>query len=138
MAGGGLGGFYLLPRPQRILDTRTTTGGHNAPMHDGEELTILIAGQFGLPPDIAGVIGNLTVVNATNGGHLVVYAADPSGPPPTSNLNFPASAAVANMVASRLGFDSSLPATLGRFSIHATVAGSGTVHVIFDLMGYST
>src|ERR1700736_3458498 len=99
MAGGGLGGFYLLPRPQRILDTRTTIGGHHAPMHDGEELTILIAGQFGLQPDMGGVIGNLTVVNATNVGYLVVYAADPSGPPPTSNLDFAAGAAVANMVA---------------------------------------
>jgi hypothetical protein len=138
MAGGGLGGFYLLPRPQRILDTRTTTGGHHAPMHDGEELTLLIAGQYGLQPDMAGVIGNLTAVGATHSGFLVVYAADPSGPPATSNLNFVTSTATANMIASRLGFDSSLPATLGRFSIHATVAAGGTVHVIFDLMGYST
>jgi hypothetical protein len=138
MAGGGLGGFYLFPRPNRILDTRTTTGGHHAPMHDGEELTILIAGQYFVPPDAVGVIGNLTVVGATGPGHLVVYAADPSGPPPTSNLNFGASGAIANMVASRLGFDSSLPATVGRFSIHASVSSGGTVNVIFDLMGYST
>ena len=138
MAGGGLGGFYLFPRPERILDTRTTTGGHHAPMHDGEELTLPIAGLYFVPPDAVGVIGNLTVVGATHPGYLVVYAADPSGPPATSNLNFRASVATANMVASRLGFDSSLPATLGKFSIHATVSSAGTVHVIFDLMGYST
>lgn len=84
------------------------------------------------------MIGNLTAVGATHPGYLVVYAADPSGPPATSNLNFHTNAATANMVASRLGFDSSLPATLGRFSIHATVGSGGTVQVIFDLMGYST
>jgi hypothetical protein len=138
MAGGGLGGFYLFPRPERILDTRTTTGGHHAPMHNGEELTIPIAGLYFVPPDAVGVIGNLTVVGATHPGHLVVYAADPAGPPATSNLNFGVSAPIANMVASRLGFDSSLPATLGKFSIHATVSSGGTVNVIFDLMGYTS
>jgi hypothetical protein len=139
MAGGGLGGFYLLPRAERILDTRTTTGGHKAPMHDGEELTILVAGQFGLPPDIMGVIGNLTVVNATHPGFVVVYMADPSGPPSTSNLNFGVSAPIANMVASRLGWDPTItPSTLGRFSIRTSVVSSGTVNVIFDLMGFST
>lgn len=138
MAGGGLGGFYLFPRPERILDTRTTLGGHHAPMHDGEELTIPIAGLYYVPPDAVGVIGNLTAVGANHPGYLVVYAADPSGSPATSNLNFRTNSAIANMVASRLGFDSSLPATLGRFSIHATVGSAGTVNVVFDLMGYST
>lgn len=133
----------LLHQPVRALDTRTAPGGQ--PIHDGSQAFIIIAGQtFGtetIPASATGVIGNLTAVDATGDGFLVAYASDgpPNPPPPvppTSSLNFVAGGPpTANLVISRIG-PGGQQTPLNSLLVHAKVNGPGTVHVIFDVIGY--
>jgi hypothetical protein len=76
--------------PTRILDTRTTTGGHDAPLLSNKSLTLQVEGAGGIPATgVSAVYANITAVPVGNsGGYLTAY---PSGAPApsSSNVNFP-------------------------------------------------
>lgn len=110
--------------PCRVLDTRTSS-----PLASGVKETFAIAGTCGIPPTAKAVVANLTAVEATGAGHLVVHPAGiPPSVPITSSASFPAARARANNAA--------LPLASGAVDATAMVAGGGTVHLILDVSGY--
>src|SRR6202022_4822021 len=92
----------------------------------GQSLSLQVAGQGGVPaPGVSAVVMNLTATNPASAGWLSAF---PSGlsTPPSSNLNFPANATVANRAIVSLGPD-------GKVTIYN---GGGRVDVIVDITGW--
>lgn len=108
--------------PERVLDTRTSVGGHPGPL--GAHL-LTVAGVGGVPDDATAVAINVTVTGATDDSYLTVQ---PAGQAQVlvSSLNFGPGQTVANVVTVKLG-------TGGRIWLNNAV---GTVDVVADLSGY--
>lgn len=121
----GAGLFHPLDVPNRILDTRTSLGGHPAPLGPGGTLNLQVSGTPGVPADgVEAVILNLTAVDGSLPSYLAAY---PTGTTPTtSSVNFPAHRNLANRVIVKLG-------TGGQVSILNSV---GSVHVAVDVGGF--
>jgi hypothetical protein len=144
---GGFSGISLFDEPVRILDTRTLNGGQGAPLQDGGEFGIEVAGHtFGsdsVPLNANGVIFNLTAAGPTGEGFLQVYPpVEPQTPieqrPFTSTLNFAAGGhAVANGVISRMNGPWGQQFANNGIVVRAVVAAGGRVDVIVDLIGYT-
>jgi hypothetical protein len=83
--------------PTRILDTRTTNGGHNAPLLNGQSLTLQVEGAGGIPATgVSSVWANITAIPVGSaGGYLTAYPAGPAAPA-TSTVNFPNGVTIAN------------------------------------------
>ncbi len=121
-------GLYVPLTPARILDTRSTVGGHAAPFAGGESFALTVAGVGGVPSGAVGAVAlNVTVTEPTLSGHLTVW---PSDQPReiTSNLNFASGQTVPNMVIAKVS-------GTGRVSIYNS---AGSTHVIVDVVGYFT
>jgi len=127
--GGGLVGLT----PARILDTRTGNGGFPiAPLQANSTMTVMVAGQGGVPsmssptPPRAAIL-NVTVTNTTAGSYLIVYPSDASQPL-ASDLNWSVGQTVPNLVVVKLSAD-------GKIAIYN---GYGSTDVIVDVLGYVT
>ena len=76
--------------PQRILDTRTTTGGHHGKIGAGATMTLKVLGAGGTPSaGVSAVMVNVTAVDETSRtGYLTLF---PSGisRPTASTVNYP-------------------------------------------------
>lgn len=120
------GGGVDAVSPTRILDTRTTNGGHNAPFNAGETFTLPVLGRGAVPMSgVAAIFGNLTIVATTGGGYVTLYASG-SPRPTASNINFNPGQVIANTFLVPLGPD-------GSISIYSYPAG---VNVIIDVQGW--
>jgi len=123
--------YYTLP-PCRIYDTRTPvhdplTGGPD-PRRD-----IQVSGVCGVPAEADAVAVNLTVVDASRAGALVVYDADlASAPASYSTLEVPAGRARANNVIVELSAAGQIAAELSA----GFAAPEDTVDLIVDVLGY--
>jgi hypothetical protein len=99
--------------PQRILDTRTSSGypGAGNTLSPNTPLTVTVAGNGGIPAAGAqAVVANATVTNTTaNGGYLTIYPAGTTAPP-TSDLNWHQGETVANAVVATLGSNGDIDA----------------------------
>ena len=118
----GTAGTFRPTPAARILDTRFGTGA----LSPGQSLSLQVAGQGGVPATgVSAVVMNLTATNSASAGWLSAF---PSGvsTPPSSNLNFPANATVANRAIVSLGPD-------GKVTIYN---GGGRVDVIVDITGW--
>ena len=75
--------------PVRLLDTRTTTGGHKAPLANGKSLTLQVAGNEEIPATgVSAVYANVTAVPVGNvNGYLTVYPTGTAAPV-ISTVNF--------------------------------------------------
>jgi adhesin/invasin len=115
-------GFHSLP-PTRILDTRAQGGG--GALQPNSARKVQITGAGGVPAThVSGVVLNLTATQASTQTFLTVF---PSGSPPnSSNLNIPAGRDAANLVTAQLASDGSVQ----------LYNAQGTVHAIFDVVGY--
>lgn len=126
----GTGGTIEAISPVRILDTRTTNGGHNAAMAASETFDLAVLGRGAVPSyGVAAVQINVTVVAATGptgGGYLTVWASGVTRPA-ASNINFVAGAVVANTALVPLGAN-------GAVSIYSGFAAGE--HVIVDVQGW--
>jgi hypothetical protein len=112
--------------PARLLDTRTSTGGHPYRMVGGEVYNLPVAGVAGLPAaaSISSVIINVTLSGPTQATFLTAY---PGGARPNaSNLNVQAGAVQPNRVAVKLAGDGSISIFLS----------DGNADVIVDLNGW--
>lgn len=116
------GAGYEAITPKRILDTRTTTGGHKAPLGAGATLQLSVPG---LPADATAVAINLTGTGVTGTTYLSAY---PGGTayPNTSNVNL-----------------TKLDSTAAVFAIVTVRNGAitirnaaGTANVVVDELGY--
>jgi hypothetical protein len=113
--------------PQRILDTRTTTGGHHGKLGSGVTMTLKVLGAGGTPSaGVSAVMVNVTAVDETSRtGYLTLF---PSGisRPVLSSLNYKGNAAIANQALVRLG-------SSGTISIFNS---AGTTDVVVDVEGW--
>lgn len=111
--------------PARILDTRTSTGGHKAPLTPSAPVKLKVAGVGGVPTDAKAVEVNLTVASPTTPSYVVAYP-DGGTKPTVSNVNFTTGQAIANAAIVPIGSD-------GYIDI-ATPVGSN--RMIVDVDGY--
>jgi hypothetical protein len=112
--------------PARVLDTRDGTGDHRGPLGTNGTIDVQIAGRGGVPSvGAAAVVMNVTVTEPTLPSFLTVW---PTGMarPLVSNLNFVAGQTVPNLVTVALGLNGWVSA----YNLQ------GSVHVVFDVVGY--
>jgi hypothetical protein len=121
--------FPMLATPQRVLDTRSSTGA----IPTGTTRCFAVAGQGNVPANAVAAELNVTVVGTGSNGWLTVYPAG-QALPSTSTVNYDLSAyAVANTTLMPLGTNSQVCINVG------TVGNaSGSAQVILDVMGYVT
>jgi hypothetical protein len=123
---GAAGSVNLLSTPIRIYDTRPS----GFPLHANSGVVVTVAGQtvggVTVPPNVVGVIGNITVVNPSGQGWITIFAAAETAPPDTSNINFQTGdIARANFCVVRLNG--------GEMIIYALDASTD---VVFDVTGF--
>jgi hypothetical protein len=88
-----------------------------------------------IPVGATGVIMNVTAVSPTSVGFLSIRPGDATGVPATSSLNFVPGDVVPNAVTV------AIPTTgtnAGRIDIHYGGESGNTMHVIIDIVGYTT
>ena len=86
-----------------------------------------VAGVGGVPGTVSAVILNVTAVAPSTASFLTLYPSNVSRPV-ASNLNFPAGVNIPNLVVVKLAPDG----TVGLYN------DQGSVHVIFDVVGWYT
>ena len=126
--GTGPGDLFTGITPNRLLDSRGSTGGWNAKLTAGapRDLTVRQPGNAtGVPATATAVIANVTVTGATAGSFVSTW---PSGEtqPTSSNLNFGAGETIPNLVVVKIGTNGAI-----RFA-----NAVGAVDVIVDVVGY--
>jgi hypothetical protein len=113
--------------PQRILDTRTTTGNHHALLGSGATMQLTVLGRGGVPgAGVCAVLLNVTAVNETaRGGYLTLFQSGTTRPQ-SSTLDYRGAVPVANQALVRVGSD----ATISIFN------SAGQTDVIVDVEGW--
>ncbi|MBV8718719.1 MAG: hypothetical protein JOZ65_26945, partial [Chloroflexi bacterium] len=126
LTSAGISKLSMLGSPQRVLDTRLSTGA----IASGSFACFQVAGQAGIPVSARAVAANVTAVGYTAPGWLTVYPSGQSAA--TSTLNFDTSEyGLANGAVLALGGDGRVCVQVG-----TTTPGSGTSQVILDIVGY--
>jgi FG-GAP-like repeat/FG-GAP repeat len=124
---GDQGLFEPLP-PVRILDTRTTNGGHDYRLGPGQTLTLQISGRGAIPSsEVGAVMMNVAVAGPTALSYLTVWPAGVSRPL-AANLNFSAGETIPNRVMVGVGSG-------GQVNFYNA---AGYVNVIADVNGWFT
>lgn len=111
--------------PQRIFDSRVNKGG-TGPFAAGETRTVQVLGKGAVPlSGVAGIVGNLGVVNGTAGGYITIW---PTGrkQPTASNINYPPGQPIANVFIVELG-------PTGAISLFN---GFGAADIFIDVQGW--
>ncbi len=122
-AAGSAGYPYGALNPTRILDTRSTIGGHRGAIPSGGEIRMQGAGLHGVPADAKAVVVTVTGLGVASGsGYLSLYPNSFNG---VSTVNV-GQYARANLAVVKLGSD-------GTFGLR-NMAPAG--HVVIDLLGW--
>ncbi|OIV35275.1 hypothetical protein BIV57_22425 [Mangrovactinospora gilvigrisea] len=112
--------------PTRIMDTRNGTGGvPTAKVGAAKTVSLTVAGKAGVPATgVSAVVMNVTATGATASSYVSVF---PDGTTRTSasNLNFPASTTIANLVV--------VPVVNGKVDFYNN---AGSVNLIADITGW--
>jgi uncharacterized repeat protein (TIGR01451 family) len=121
------GDYYFTVAPCRLFDTRLADGPYGGPelAANSERDIDAVAGSCGIPATADALAVNITVANATAGGHFKVYE-DGLALPVTSALNFDAGQSRANNAIVRM--------VDGVFTIYN--ASTGANDAIVDVVGY--
>ena len=118
--------FHTLT-PCRVFDTRNPSGPTGGPaITAGSPRTFVIRGGCGVPATAKSIAGNFTVTGPTAAGSLRVVPGG-TGPTGTTTTSFSAGQTRANNVVTGLG-------TNGDLLVDGLA--SGTVHAIFDVVGW--
>ncbi|MEU4358814.1 hypothetical protein [Streptomyces virginiae] len=121
------GSRFVPHGPSRFLDTRDGTGATKQRVGPGGVVTLQVAGVKGIPVSgVTAVVMNVTAVQPTEAGHVMVY---PNGQatPKVSNLNFAPGQIVPNLV--------TVPVVNGKIDLRNN---AGSVDLIADVTGYYT
>lgn len=119
-------GYASRVTPARILDTRTTLGGHSGALKAGETYALPVRGVAGVPADASGAVLTVTGTGGTaNQTFLSVFPSTNTG---TSSVNLTKGATRAGLAISGIGTD-------GKVRIFNN---SGNTHVVVDLAGWYT
>ncbi len=99
----GTTGQFASIQPARLLDTRTTLGGHPTSMAPGETYPLQVLGRGGVPTSgVSAVVLNVTAIAPTRSTYVTVWPAG-IAQPSTSNLNAAPGAVVPNLVIVAIG-----------------------------------
>jgi hypothetical protein len=111
--------------PERILDTRTTTGGHDGTLSGTMQLSVL--GVGGVPgAGVSAVLLNVTAVTeSASSGYLTLYQTGVAQPT-SSTLNYVGNTPISNQAMVRIGSN-------GTVSIFNS---AGTTNVVVDVEGW--
>jgi hypothetical protein len=112
--------------PVRLLDTRTSTGGHDAPLTASNPVKLKVAGVGGVPSSAKAVVLNLTVAAPTAAGYIKAYP-DGGSVPVVSNVNFVANQTIPNAAIVPIGSDG---------DIDIALTGAGSARMVVDVNGY--
>jgi hypothetical protein len=125
--GTGAGGAMYNPvPPARIVDTRTSAGGHPYQIGEGEVATFDVTGVGGIPASgVSAVVVNVSATQGDFSSYLTVFPSDVSLPN-ASNLNFTPNEDVANLAIVKVGAD-------GNVNVYNY---GGHVNVILDIVGW--
>jgi hypothetical protein len=111
-----------------VADTRDAVGPFGGPsLQAGAIRNFTMTDRCGVPPNATAVAVNVTVVGATEPGHLTLFPQG-SALPVASTLNYRANLARANNAIIPIG-------TGGAISVHCE-QGSGTTDFIIDVNGF--
>jgi len=116
--------------PTRIVDTRIGSfsfGGDKKPWGPGETRTVQTAGLGSIPPDVVGVVLNVTALNSTSPDTFITVFPSDTSRPEASTLN-PTPNEIAFNAATTL-------LTNGTFDVYNY---SGSVDLIIDVTAYMT
>jgi hypothetical protein len=110
--------------PTRILDTRTSTGGHLGKITSGAPFALQVTGGV-VPAGASAVAFNVTVTGSTATSVLTIY---PTGGavPTVSNINYETGQVIANFATVKLS-------AAGQMTIKPS---AGETHVLVDVAGY--
>ncbi|MEW2413234.1 hypothetical protein AB0953_05870 [Streptomyces sp. NPDC046866] len=122
------GSAYTPYGPKRLLDTRNGTGAPQKKVAPYSSARVQIGGNGGIPAGVTAVVLNVTVTNATSGGHITAFA-EGDVKPTTSNLNFTPGQTVPNLVIVPVGANGYVDLYNG---------GWESVDLIADVTGYFT
>ena len=123
---GAEGTVFTPLSPQRLLDSRTATGGWTGALASAAPQNLTVAGAgLPVPANAEAVVLNVTATESTADSFLTVYPAGATAPT-ASNLNFVVGQTIPNLVVAKVG-------TNGQISF---AVGQGTVHVVADVVGY--
>lgn len=117
--------FSALAAPVRVLNTRSSTGGHQRPFVAGEDFVFDVTGVAGVPDDATAVAFTVTASSPTSTGTLLVYPTGTSRPPTSASIAYVAGRSTSNHVTSGVGSD-------GKLRIFTT----GATHVVVDVVGF--
>jgi len=123
---GSSGDGYAPISPARVLDTRSTIGGHQRRMQPNETITVPIAPASGtgvVPAGASAVVVNLTALTESHNGYLMAYPSTPSG---TSVMDYRTMVSRSNLAVIALAPD-------GSFKLQNRVAYTDA---IVDVVGY--
>jgi len=120
---GGDVGLHALA-PERLLDTRTGTGGVLGTVGPGQSIDLQVTGRGGVSSDAVAVALNVTATEPTESSYLTVWPAG-QGRPVASSVNMVTGQTVPNLVFAKVGDG-------GRVSIFNH---SGATHVVVDVLG---
>jgi PKD repeat protein len=127
------GADFTAAGPSRILDTRKGIGAPKAPVTDGNDIVVKVAGVDSIPSDATAVAINLTATDTVGSGFVTgETAVDPGANVTPSNINFTAGQTVANNAI--LPIDANGDITLG---VNGT-STSTAADLIGDVTGYFT
>jgi subtilisin family serine protease len=120
------GQHFTATSPVRILDTRTSTGGHPGPIGQNQTLNLTVAGPGAVPAGATAAVINVTSTNATGPPSFITVFPEGSQLPLASNLNPYAGQNIPNLDVATLG-------GAGGVTIYNDV---GSVDVIADVSGF--
>ena len=132
----GVASTFTPVTPTRLLDTRTTNGGHLGKVGAGGSVTLTVAGRVAggttIPADATALVLNVTVANGTLPTVVRVYPAPVAPVAATSSLNTTkAGQVLANQVTVKL--PASAGANAGKVVLYN---GAGTVDLLADVAGF--
>ncbi len=117
---------FFTATPCRVLDSRQ----QGPALTSGVKRTFAVEGLCGIPATARAVVVNVTIVQPSGAGHVVLHPGDLASPL-TNTINFTAGATRANNAILALAFDGT-----GTLAATPAVAGGGTVHLILDVNGW--
>lgn len=125
---GAGNGTVSTSQPTRVLDTRTTVGGHNAALTLGQTITVPVEGVGNVPTTgVTAVFADIIAVPAAgSGGYLTAYSSDTVTTPTVSNVNFAAGQVTSSMSLIQVGANGSIK----------VYSGSPSTDVVVDVMGW--
>lgn len=120
----GSGDEFVPATPTRILDTREGVGAPLAPLGEGEELELAVAGVGPIPDDAVAVVINITSIRATSRSFVTAWPADELRPLAAS-LNTEPGQNTPNLAVLKLGGNGALKIFNSRGTTHLTADVAG-------------